>query len=387
MDMLTEQENHIIGMIYDASLNGQLWPQVLENIVDYTNSTTAIFTVLDQLNPNYDFIYTHNIARESLAAYQEEQVKVIDMKIHTPLWEKAGVGGVIRQNCLPYADMPGSDEYIFYKKCLEPTGVAYITAVLLDAGQYRWGVLGLHRSPSSSEYTQQESDTLKRLGKHLRRALQIHRQLCAIQQENRELYQLLDYLKTGVVILDDKGCIQHTNIKARQILERSSILWPDQYNRLKTIGALQNKLDILIKSALYKHTLVNHSETGGVLGLYEGMQEKSLMLTVVPLSNLASVHVEGQQQRVAIFLTESSGRHQLAEQFVKERYSLSKRELQMCELFLNGLNLEEIAAHCGISLQSARTYLKHIFSKTQCSSQVELMRLLAGLTVDFEHIA
>lgn len=382
--MLLQQENHIIGMIYDASLNSALWPQVLENIVNYTESTTAIFTVLDQLNPNYNFIYTHNIARESLAAYQEEQVKVIDMKIHTPLWEKAGVGGVIRQNCLPYADMPGSDEYIFYKKCLEPTGVAYITAVLLDAGQYRWGVLGLHRSPQCSEYTQQEADTLQRLGKHLRRALQIHRQLCAIQQENRELYQLLDCLKTGVIILDEKSCIQYTNAKAKQILERSRLLWPDSYNRLKTNAVFQPKLEVLIKSALFKTSQVNHNETGGILGLYRDADERSLMLTVVPLSAITPVPC--QKQRAAIFLTESTGRHQLAKQFVKERYGLSNRELEICELFLNRLNLEEISVHCGISLQSTRTYLKHIFSKTQCSSQVELMHLLAGLTVDFEHI-
>lgn len=385
--MLAEQENHIIGTIYDAALNSQLWPQVLESIVDYTQSKTAIFTVLDQLNPNYDFVYTHNIAKESLAAYQEEQVKVIDMKIHTPLWEKAGVGGVINQNCLPYADMPGSDEYIFYKKCLEPTGVAYITAVLLDAGQYRWGVLGLHRSPLSHAYTQQELDVLQRLGKHLRRALQIYRQLCAVKQENRELYQLLDCLKTGVIILNEKGCIQHTNIKARQVLERSSLLWPDQYNRLRTHYAAQGKLEILIQSALFKKNLTSQHDTGGVLGLHESTQEKSLMLTVVPLSDVVSINTDQQQQRVAIFLTESSQRHQLAEQFVRERYGLSNRELQMCTLFLNGLSLEDISAHCGISLQSARTYLKHIFSKTDCSSQVELMRLLMSLTIDFEHIA
>lgn len=384
--MLAEQENNIIGAIYDAALDSQLWPQVLESIVDYTQSKTAIFTVLDQLNPNYDFVYTHNIAKESLAAYQEEQVKVIDMKIHTPLWEKAGIGGVINQNCLPYADMPGSDEYIFYKKCLEPTGVAYITAVLLDAGQYRWGVLGLHRSPLSHAYTQQELDILQRLGKHLRRALQIYRQLCAVQQENRELYQLLDCLKTGVIILNEKACIQHTNIKARQILERSSLLRPDAHNRLKATSAAQAKLEILIQSALFKSNLLSQHETGGVLGLYEPTKEKSLMLTVVPLSDVVPINAD-QQQCVAIFLTESSERHQLAEQFIKERYGLSNRELQLCTLFLNGLNLEEISAHCGISLQSARTYLKHIFSKTACSSQVELMRLLMSLTIDFEHIA
>lgn len=379
-------EHDIIGLIYDAALNPQLWPKTLACIVEFTESCTAIFTALDQLNPAYNFLYTHNIHEKSLVAYQDERVKVIDMNIHAPLWEKTGVGGTIIKNCLPYADMPNSDEFIFYKKCLEPSGVAYITAVLLDQGQYSWGVLGLHRSPLKHEYTSHEAKILQRLGKHFRRALQIHRQLSAVKQENRELYHLLDCLKTGVIIIDEDHVIRHSNIKARLILGHSGLLWPDQYNRLKVPHAFQDKLSALIQSALFQQNLIGQVEAGGVLGVFDVAQEQSLMLTVVPLSRMNSGVYLSQPKQAAVFITDSCGHHQLASEFLLDLYALTKRELQMCELFLNGLNLEQIAEHCGISLQSARTYLKHIFSKTQCTSQVELIRLLTACTINFEHI-
>ena len=82
--MLAEHENKIIGMIYDAALNPMLWQDVLSEIADFTKSTTAIFTATDQLSPNYDFVFTHNIPAESIHAYQDEQVKVLDMRLHTP---------------------------------------------------------------------------------------------------------------------------------------------------------------------------------------------------------------------------------------------------------------------------------------------------------------
>lgn len=49
--MQEELENKIIGQIYDAALNANLWPQVIQQIVQYTESQAAMFTALDQLNP------------------------------------------------------------------------------------------------------------------------------------------------------------------------------------------------------------------------------------------------------------------------------------------------------------------------------------------------
>lgn len=276
----------------------------------------------------------------------------------------------------------------FYEKCLKPTNITHIGAVLLEEGKHRWSVLAVHRSPQCHAFRDDELQTLTRLAKHLRRALQIHRQLSSVKQENRELYQLLDCLKTGVMILDEDKRICYSNPKATQILEHSSLLFPDQYNRLKTLLHFQNQLNDAIESALYPQTMLNTFQHGGVIGLYEQPQDAPLMLTIVPLAKVGlASRSDILQSRVAVFLTETSKQKLLAKSFMHDSYGLSKRELQMCELFLNGYNLEQIAEYCEISLQTVRTYLKNIFSKTHCSSQTELLRLLTGLTIDFEHIA
>ena len=90
--MKAERENNIIAKIYDAALLPALWLEVIQDIVQYTQSHSAIFTGLDQFNPAYDFVYTYNIPEESLAAYQDERIRVIDMKLHMPLWNKIDMG-------------------------------------------------------------------------------------------------------------------------------------------------------------------------------------------------------------------------------------------------------------------------------------------------------
>lgn len=72
--------------------------------------------------------------------------------------------------------------------------------------------------------------------------------------------------------------------------------------------------------------------------------------------------------------------------YLKEIYTLSPRECEICELFVNGSNLEKIAVHCNLTLSSVRTYVKNIYGKLQCNSQAELLHKLMGMTINFEHV-
>ena len=383
---MKEQEHQIIGLIYDAAMDTRLWPQVIEAIVHYTNSKTAIFTALDQLSPSYDFVHTYHIPQACIDAYQDERIKVIDMKLHAPLWQQTGVGDTIEQNLQSYGQMPGTDEYIFYERCLEPTGICHIAAVLLDQGQHRWAVLGIHRVPDAQPYSPEEHEFLKRIGKHLRRALQIHRQLCQAKQQKLALGHILDHLKTGVLLLDQQSCLIYANSKAQETLNRSSLIELDRYNRLKVGRGFQAKLDQLIEGAGSNLSQWN-KEPGGVMAL-SAPDQTTLMLTIIPfnLSQLKNIEGLPEQAYVAVFVTETEQKYYLAADFLKQQYHLSNREIELCELFINEHDLEKIAEYCQLSLSTVRTYFKNIYAKTQCNSQAELIHLLMGITVNFEHI-
>jgi DNA-binding CsgD family transcriptional regulator len=61
-------------------------------------------------------------------------------------------------------------------------------------------------------------------------------------------------------------------------------------------------------------------------------------------------------------------------------FRLSEREAELAELFSKGLRLEEIARQMGVALNTARVHLRSIFVKTNCTGQLELMRMLTRLT-------
>jgi DNA-binding CsgD family transcriptional regulator len=60
-------------------------------------------------------------------------------------------------------------------------------------------------------------------------------------------------------------------------------------------------------------------------------------------------------------------------------FHLSPREADFVELFSEGLSIAEIADHMDISVNTARVHLRNVFEKTDCTSQIELVRLFAHL--------
>lgn len=380
--MLAEQENKVIGMIYEAALNPVLWQDVLAGIVDFTGSSTAIFTVTDQLSPNYDFVFTHNIPPESMSAYQNEQVKVLDMRLHAPYWAEKILGDTVLNTFSHYAAMPvETDEFLFYEKCAKPTNITHVAAVLLERSAYSWAVFAVHRSPQLDQYSEKEEQILKRLGVHLRRALQIYRQLNILQDDRRNIYQVLDHFKVGVMLVNQDYRLIYANKIGRNLFEKSSVLTIDKNNSLKTFKNFQIKLNQLICSALFENGDLNH-EAGGVLALHDE-NNNSLMLSILPFWGNEN---KFQQRQAIVFVTQTNQPQYLAKDYLIQKYQLAKRELEVCDLFVNGLTLEQIAKQMNITYGSIRIYIKNIFAKTNCSSQTELMQLLMGVTLEFEHI-
>lgn len=107
------------------------------------------------------------------------------------------------------------------------------------------------------------------------------------------------------------------------------------------------------------------------------------MLSILPFPEKESQY---HRKKTIIFVTKTNQPQCLARDYLIQKYKLAKRELEVCDLFVNGLSLEQIAEHMDITYGSIRVYIKNIFSKMGCTSQTELMQLLMGITLEFEHI-
>ncbi|WP_180028131.1 helix-turn-helix transcriptional regulator [Acinetobacter sp. YH16032] len=387
--MLTEQENSIIELIYEAALQPKLWNQVLQKVAQFTNSTTAIYTHLDQLNPTHNFVVSHQIPTESLENYQRENLDVIDMKLHGAKMILAGVGCGYKFDSQSYAVTNHPDEEKFYKLCLKPHKIRYINAVLLEYGTYKWAVLAMHRSDGMAEYNHEDTMILERLGKHLRRSLQIYRQFFDLKSEYNSVMHVIEKLAVGVIILDKESKLKFSNQKAQKIiLENNKLITIDHNQHLILSKDYQNEFRSIINSVLkpnfLDHFNSQYTDIGGVMCMGEGNNQ--IKITVTPLDLLKETSFRNIGASVAVFITQNNCTINLSKHALRKEFKLSPREIEICEHFSNGMNFNAIAEVCNITVSSLRTYMKTIYSKLECKSQVELYRNLMKYAVNFEHI-
>lgn len=126
---------------------------------------------------------------------------------------------------------------------------------------------------------------------------------------------------------------------------------------------------------------------GGVIGIGGEHGKAPLMLTITPLSEMSGYEdLASDGIAAGIFITDPGARRVLATQLLRSHYLLSERECDVCDAFLNCATLEGIADTLGVSMHTVRTYMKTLYEKTGQHSQAALMKLLLGLTIEFEHI-
>lgn len=78
---------------------------------------------------------------------------------------------------------------------------------------------------------------------------------------------------------------------------------------------------------------------------------------------------------VAVFDPASSRRIEPA--FLMDLYGLTRAEAQVAARLFGGLGIDEVARELGISINTVKTHLHHVFGKCEVGTQSELLQLLA----------
>jgi DNA-binding CsgD family transcriptional regulator len=79
-----------------------------------------------------------------------------------------------------------------------------------------------------------------------------------------------------------------------------------------------------------------------------------------------------------LFVVDPEGGAPPVSEVLERFYSLTHAEAEIVRLLATGVSLEEAAQSRGVSINTARSHLKHAFSKTGTSRQGELVRLIVA---------
>jgi DNA-binding CsgD family transcriptional regulator len=266
----------------------------------------------------------------------------------------------------------------FYAEWLQPQALHRRLCAVLSREEATTVFLEVLRPREAGEFDEQDLERCRMLLPHLQRALLMRRRLADLALERDAALRALDQLPWGVVFVDQHRKRLASNRHADEILiagdgltARGNVLRADLADETA-------RLERLLNSALDR-TGKQRSSAGGTLSITRPSGAHPLSVAVVPLH--IDMETFGQRGRIAaIFVTDPDIPFDSHEQHLRELYALTAGEARLTSWLLQGKSVEEAAAAMGITINTARTRLKRIYTKTGVRRQPELVRrLLLGL--------
>jgi DNA-binding CsgD family transcriptional regulator len=169
----------------------------------------------------------------------------------------------------------------------------------------------------------------------------------------------IDLLNLGILVLDVEGRIKFANRAAKALLQDRGA--QDRSQR----GAALDR----IRAATARHEAAEGCFT------LSTANRKSLIVLSVPSHN--DDPGTGASSSI-LFLDDPTAQPELDLRPITRLYGLTRAETRLLQALARGERVGTYAKAAGITLNTAKGYLKQLFSKTQTRRQSDLLRLVLG---------
>jgi DNA-binding CsgD family transcriptional regulator len=361
----------LIDSIYEAVLDNELWPHVLVKIADAAGATQIAMASAD-LRGNVIAAIAPRTDPVLLAAYQDYWAfrdPVFVRAISRPAMEIYTLDSLMRRE--DFAATPAYNEmWRPAQWSLAMTGANVVVEDHFSA------LICVANAPGKDSLTEEQLRLFEALAQHISRAVRMNRLLWKLDLANLASAEQFEMALDGALLVDLRGRVVLANAAAKAMLDAGDGICLSE-GRLAVAGS-PDAVHKLVSSCVAA-SLANASP-GGELTVAREAPKPPLRVTVAPLRSnvrLKDVPWIGVGSPAA-FVTVQVQDRQPRQMDLRRRFDLTCAEAALAAEILKGDGRRAAAQRCGISDETAKTHLAHIFMKTGTHRQAELVRVLLG---------
>ena len=371
-----ETVSALIGDIYDAALDPALWPEVFDQVSAYVGAAGTMLYSHDNIRKRADlyFASTHDPRYREL--YFDTYFRV------NPLFPTVVFYDV--EKTLSVADVVPREEFCktkFSREWLAPQG--YVDAVFSVVEKW---TTGCALFTVVRDFTQglADEETLRRftlLVPHVRRSLLIGRVIDLNKVEAALLTDTLDTLAAAMFLVDARGSLVHVNVSGHSMLADGSILKAAN-GRLRAVDAQSDQtLGDIFATAPDGDLSLGRKGIAVPLKARDGAR---YVASVLPLTSGARRKAGISYAAVAVvFVRKAALDLPSPPESIAHEFHLTPAELRVLFSIVDVGGVPEVAGILGVSDNTVRTHLQHVFEKTETSRQADLVKLVAGYSNPF----
>jgi len=212
------------------------------------------------------------------------------------------------------------------------------------------------------------------IAEHFKRAFSISEKIVSLQEKEQQLTNVIDALSVGIAMLDDDGKPILENRTAAAI--RNNVALPGLSSNVALISAesgSQMSLENWVREV---------NSTGEPKTLSVPSPENDTVVTGLLLPREQATKMGFPAKAAAVLISHNPAESDALRSFAADCL-LTDRETELIASLRETRDLRAAAEEMGLSYESARTYLKRVFSKTGCVNQVDLFQRISSSPAAF----
>jgi DNA-binding CsgD family transcriptional regulator len=367
----TRQVSALIGDIYDAALDPELWPRVLERGCRFVGGVASNLYSEDSATRTGNIHYTWSVDRHYGRLYYDKYIKYNPFTTPQLFFDVEQV--VTLGDIVSHAEFR---ESLFYNEWAKPQGWIDAASAVLEKSVTSYAAFSVIRHERDGLIDDDSRWRMSLLVPHVRRSVLIGKVIELHKAEASTLADTLDGLSAGMILVDRSGRIVHANASGHVMVGEINVLRAASGRLFATDPHANQTLQDIFASA------ENGDEALGVKGISVPLPARmgeEHVAHVLPLT-------AGMRRRAgmsyaavaAMFVRKAALDAPSPLETVAKRHRLTPSELRVLLAIVDVGGAPEVADALGVSETTVKTHLRHIFEKTGTSRQADLVKLVAG---------
>jgi DNA-binding CsgD family transcriptional regulator len=348
--------SNVIGRIYDAAINPDVWPLALADICQVMRAAAGTINYHDVIDGTALIVHEHGTdpyySQLYVSAFADKNPLVAAINVHA-IADPRRIGDMV-----PFEKFRESE---LYRNWCAPQRYEDLIGACIYRDSTRVGALAVVRLVDQGMFGEDDVDLFSIICSHVYRALSISNHLSLRKAEAEKFGSLVEHLSTAVLLIDRAARLVYKNSAATRLLNEQRI------GRIANHRLLLNDVDLdaLIGGVRETHFYETTLSASG--------PEKNLKLAAVAIS----INHEVETSPIAIFLTGFPGDKKPSETFLRNAYKLTAAEVRLVFGLFDGLSPADYANRSGVSIATVRSQIASVREKTGARNQTDLIRLLA----------
>jgi len=363
--------DQVVSSIYQATTDHEQWGAVIERIARRIGATLAAVHVHAQPGDVEPATTIGAWGKKPPVGLRDYESYYAPRNV----WVKHGAHLLTPGAILTGEQMCPDDILLrseFYLDFLRPLDIRYSIRAVLTADPEPLSYFSAGRPERAHPFGEAQRSILAAVAPHLMQAIRIQSRLEAIQASRQAVSAALERLPLAVIFLDRRCRVVEMNGSAHKLIEAKDGVKLER----GVLVALDTRAEVQLQQMIFGAAALDTGrflQHGGALSLPRSDGRHPLSAMVAPIA-VTGLFPSSRSASVVVLIEQPAQRGNAPLSEFTRTHRLSPAETGIASRLVRGMSLRQAAAELGISDNTARSHLKHVFAKTGARRQSDLVR-------------